>query len=227
MKELSSIQSSISEISITDESFISVLNNLSSKENLINTLTEILNDDLLLAIIASRSYNHSNGFYKIMLFSSEEYKLRLHIWYPSSINSIVENIHYHRWRFVSKILIGEYTCFDYEPNSEGVLMYSYYYFPRDGRDTYDLRKAGQERIKLIGTKVLSNNDFLVSKPKELHRVIPNRQVYTVSLLIQGKDELEYTMVYNENTINETVNSPTLPKDELVKVLLDFKSHFSK
>ena len=222
MKEIPFIETILKRIDTSDESYINALNVLSEKECLKNIVNSVLEDNLLQEIIAKRSYNHSNGFYKVMLYSSDNFKLRLHIWCPSDTVTVIENIHHHRWRFVSKIITGQYTCFDYEISQDGELMNSYYYYPRDGQDTYKLKKAGQDRIKLTQTRILTSNDVLVSKPKELHRVISNRKLFTTSLLIQGKDELEFTLIYNENPINETVISPTLETNDLAAILEDFK-----
>lgn len=227
MEESSLIHTILSESSLTEDLFISLLNDISREDCLIDILEDIFKSSSLLELIASRSYDHSNGFYKIVLYSSEKCKLRLHIWYPSKINSATENVHYHRWRFTSKILIGEYEVFDYELNSEGTPMNSYYYFPRSGKDEYSLVRVGIDNVTLVNTRILTRNSFLVSLPKELHRVIPNRNIYTASLLIQGPDELGHSMVYNESSIAEAIVSPRLTQKELIKILMDFKIQLLK
>ena len=74
-----------------------------SKQQLLDLLTAILNDNESLAEISARSYQHGNGFLKVVLLD-RGYKLRLHIWFAGQ--SCEENIHDHRWSFSSLVLSG-------------------------------------------------------------------------------------------------------------------------
>ncbi len=68
----------------------------------------ILATPALLHEIAARSYIHENKFDKIVLISSSDpdYKLRLHIWWPSSESPFTESIHNHQWVLSSVVLAG-------------------------------------------------------------------------------------------------------------------------
>lgn len=64
----------------------------------------LLSDDAFAAQVAARSYQHGNGFLKVVL-ADREFKLRLHLWLPGT--PCEENIHDHRWSIASTILAGE------------------------------------------------------------------------------------------------------------------------
>lgn len=226
MEEIKSIKKILYEIDYSEESFIKALNLLSKKDFLIQIIDQVLLKKKILNQIAIRSYNHPNGFYKILLFSEPDYKLRLHIWYPSKGRQQIENIHYHRWEFYSKIILGQYTCHDFELNVDGESMHSYYYYPRGGRNSYQIVKRGNEKLKLVQSRILKPGDILISKPKELHRVIYDGSIYTASLFIQGKDELKYTVIYNENSLRENIVSKSIDANELFFILEKFRNEIS-
>lgn len=74
-----------------------------SNTQMIELLEAILKDTSSLKQICQRSYQHGNGFLKVVLLD-RGYKLRLHIWFAGQ--SCEENIHDHRWSFASHILTG-------------------------------------------------------------------------------------------------------------------------
>lgn len=94
-----------------------------SQPNIIALLHELAQDDKALEIIASRSYLHALGFYKIVLVDSvkdlqgpkeKKAQLRLHIWKPESeALPIVESLHEHSFDFISTVISGkiENQCF--------------------------------------------------------------------------------------------------------------------
>lgn len=226
MEEIKSVASKMMDVGADLESYKSLLDFFSLQQNLNQIVNQVLGDGYLKNLIAKRSYNHFNGFYKIILYSSVNYKLRLHIWAPTKNDLHIENIHYHRWSFMSKILLGEYTNYCYEISPHGVLMNKYIYYPRNGSNNYQLVKSGVEKLAQIEQKILRKNSYLISKPYELHRVIPNREVYSASLMLQGKNELDFSLVYNENFIEENIDSPSLTSKELNDVLTYFKQEIN-
>jgi hypothetical protein len=63
----------------------------------------LLTNDAFASEVAARSYQHGNGFLKIVLLD-RGFKLRLHLWFPGT--TCEENIHDHRWSIASTILAG-------------------------------------------------------------------------------------------------------------------------
>ena len=75
------------------------------KKGVEEVIREIIQDQKLLTSIAAISYLHKNGFYKLILADSKDFKLRLHIWLPGTI--AYETLHSHRWHFSSTIIVGK------------------------------------------------------------------------------------------------------------------------
>lgn len=223
MNEIIIISDALRDIQDNDSSFINVLDLLSEERMLLKIIDQILNEPDLQDLIAARSYDHFNGFYKMILYKTDDYKLRLHVWLPSEVTDIFEHIHYHRWPFVSKILKGVYYCNDYRVDPLGDPMYKYVYSPRSGKTEYDLSNQGFEPILLLSTKPVKAGDYLISRPLELHRVIADRSVTTVSLVLQGKDEFGFSMVYNEEPICQKIDSPPMTPEEFSRVLKQVKN----
>ena len=69
-------------------------------------LLTILESDDVLSLVAERSYYHSNGFKKIVLFQGGKDKgeIRLHEWEPSDGSQA--DRHNHPWDFLSLVLQG-------------------------------------------------------------------------------------------------------------------------
>lgn len=92
---------------VTPELVHRSLDNISA-EDLIHALEETLQNQEQLVEIASRSSYHPNGFLKLQMVLERHAKVRLHYW-PASMLSAEENIHNHRWRLASKVLLGQLT----------------------------------------------------------------------------------------------------------------------
>jgi len=203
-----------------------LLDKITNRDFILEVIQAVLSDDTIGKFIADRSYEHYNGFFKIILYSSVQIKVRLHVWLPT-IKRYSENIHYHRWKFTSKIMAGSYICYNYVLDAKGEIMYAYRYQPRTGKSEYSLEHIGYNNVLLVNSSVLSPGEMLVSVPFELHRVSPNDEEYTASIVLQGKDEMDFTIVYNEQEILEDVMSPKLTLDELHYLLKGFRTHITE
>lgn len=71
-------------------------------------LDDIVSSKQSIEVIASRSFKHTNGFFKIVLhgLSPHEIKLRLHFWPTGSASHTDADPHNHRWTFLSVPLFG-------------------------------------------------------------------------------------------------------------------------
>ena len=94
----------------------------------------ILSDQALLHKVASRSYIHENKFDKIVLMSSSnpDYKLRLHVWWPSPEAPHTETIHNHQWTLSSIVLVGALHWQEFIPANAGSELLHYTYKTRPG-----------------------------------------------------------------------------------------------
>lgn len=97
------------------EQDIDLIENAFSTENVKSLLLNILSNSELLEQVASRSYLHALGFYKIVLADTKKdissslpkVQARLHIWHPDNQSvTITEALHEHSFNFVSKVLTG-------------------------------------------------------------------------------------------------------------------------
>ena len=116
----------------------------------------LLTDERALSHSAGQSYEHFNGFDKIVLLSSQEpgFKLRLHVWWPGMPRNL-ENVHNHRWNFASAILRGSYKTQIYTFDQSGAQMSHYAYSSPEAHDFYNLTYLGEESLGLCLDEVRS------------------------------------------------------------------------
>jgi hypothetical protein len=179
--------------------------------------------DLLCRICAS-SYIHANGFYKIVLLSSDErdYKLRLHVWPPRKEGRPYRraDIHDHRWDFGSLILAGSYTHEEYKPNRAGILTRKYEYVPlaRDG--LFNLRYLGEARLKRTFRCLMVAGTRYTLDAGVLHYVVQESEHLTATLVLRGKRSRRSTFVFSrrQKTLHQEVASTSLTTEALRSVL---------
>mmetsp|Transcript_37582 Transcript_37582/g.69285 ORF Transcript_37582/g.69285 Transcript_37582/m.69285 type:complete len:337 (-) Transcript_37582:352-1362(-) len=91
---------------VTDVPLLEALDRaLAIPGNLSVFLSSILKDDELVKKIASRSY-HQDLFDKVVLFSGDTWKLRMHVFEAATFSQAQEEIHSHRDHFVSYCVHG-------------------------------------------------------------------------------------------------------------------------
>lgn len=98
-----------------------------------------------------------NGFFKMSVAKADGVALRLHFnsrqeQIPEG-GRIEENVHDHRWAFVSTLLTGKFqhTLFHTLPAGsaeEGVELHKYSYAPRDGKDYFTMNYEGPDRLRV-------------------------------------------------------------------------------
>ena len=178
-----------------------------------NYIKEMFSNDKLINMVLKKSYFHYNGFFRIVLASSEYYKVRLHFWDAKNLNeNNPENIHDHRWTFSSKILMGSYISQIYivSKDPQDSEYYKYLYDSNHDKDSYNLKEEGVERLKLIENRVFKIGENNSSNTVDLHRVIPTQNTLTASLMVQGQKVKDIARVYNENKIRKSDHINMLP-----------------
>lgn len=170
-----------------------------------------------LNIIAQRSYVHENGFYKIVLDKSSTHQLRLHIWNGDFKND--ENIHNHRFHFVSELLIGKYKEEIYQKSEYGEEFYTYNYDPSNEL-SYSLKKI--DNIKICKEKTLehSQGDTISRNASMFHRVIPMTSE-VVSLFLTTGNLSNNCMVLNEKPINQFIEARTMTDSEILYLVKNY------
>lgn len=165
------------------ESLKDFLGDLSSSFDLIGYLENIIANRALFATVLSGSYTHDNGFDKIVLFSNDNLKIRLHIWWPNH-RPFFENIHNHRWDFCSKLLLGSYENEVYVRDPRGIEYYGYEYHPINNSKHYSLNCEGKEILSLKDCRVYNGGDYLCLEHNILHKINSIREI-TTSLFVSG------------------------------------------
>lgn len=83
-----------------------VLENVST-DDLIQAIRLLMNDEQRMEQVSCDSSFHPNGFIKIQFHiqGDTKTKIRLHYW-PANAHTAEENVHNHRWRMASKVMMG-------------------------------------------------------------------------------------------------------------------------
>lgn len=150
-------------------------------------LGEILADDALLQEIANRSYLHGNGFYKIILEENDIFRLRLHIWLPTS--TAEENIHDHRWHFASTILSGtvESEVWEDAISGGGELLDEYLYVGKTKTEDAHVKYMGKSRVALKENVVHKTDDAYYMMSNVMHRIVYSGKNEISTLMCHAKD----------------------------------------
>ena len=139
--------------------------------SIINYLQKILNNPELLAVIASRSYIHDNGFIKIVLDDSGPSKHRIHL-YPAGGMFAAENLHDHRWRFTSLVLVGSlpFQLATVSPDSEG--DHARFEYVRNEDGTFSLSDTGElYSLDSVTSDVHDAGAIYVMETDTIHRIL--------------------------------------------------------
>jgi hypothetical protein len=192
-----------------------------ARDRLPGLITEIIRDSSTLAMVASRSYRHPNGFVKIPIqweVGSGE-ALRLHVWADAIPDS---DVHNHRWDFVSLPILGSFIERRYElvEGSEGQLLECR---PRASDGTIAIRPINR------GKAVLSDeNKRVVGKSYEcnsqvLHAIDPTAARLGATLIMRGPTVRRSALVHKAPEAKEIgaplqMSSPNLMPADLVSIL---------
>ena len=139
-----------------------------SNAQMIELLDAILKDSTSLEQICQRSYQHGNGFLKVVLLD-RGYKLRLHIWFAGQ--SCEENIHDHRWSFSSLILAGVLKSEIWKDDQSGQQFQEYEYHAATKHKAAYKTEHGYQNLKLDYVQENIIGDHYVMPKGKLHRII--------------------------------------------------------
>ncbi len=111
-----------------------------SVEDLAEALKKIIQDPEQHRLIGERSYNHDNGFSKIVLHTHDGYKVRIHIFSNGLMG--VENFHNHRWAFTSLVIAGtlNFDVATVQENEDG--EFEQWFYHKEG-DIFNLLQTGK------------------------------------------------------------------------------------
>ncbi len=147
------------------------------------------------ARLARSSYLHAFGFAKLVLLEQPgAFKLRLHDWPRGADES---DIHDHRWSFGSKVLRGGYHFEEYAL-ARGDAWHCYRYLPTRGRGHFELEGLGTRDVQLMRRGRVSEGAVYCLGSQTPHRVRAHASEPTLSLVLQGPDVKESTVVLTKS-----------------------------
>jgi len=199
------------------KTLIQVVSDLGKKDKLTSLLSSIGNDDYLLRSVLKKSYKHHNGFHKIVLFGTDVFKLRLHLFRPIvEMPLAMENIHNHRWNFASNIITGKLSMELFNENAIGdVEMNNYTYIAKGATDQYKVEYLGKTHLQRLSSIQYDSGCTYYMRSQELHRIINPDNVETCTLMMTGfpvsnncnlysqfkfKEEKQGVLTYTKNEI---------------------------
>ncbi|MBB5857260.1 hypothetical protein ACFQ05_30630 [Amycolatopsis umgeniensis] len=162
-------------------------------------LEEILEDDEAVRAAAKRSYWHPNGFAKMVLHASADFRIRLHVWPESAEPSRGEsNPHSHRWEFASTIIAGEgLSMAEFREITEGGKVHNRYRYGADPANPAALLADGEARLEVVKTPNARRGDVYSCDTEIVHTVRPIEAGLTATVVIQGPHRTSTTVVYCE------------------------------
>lgn len=152
-----------------------LLDEISSKDMLPSLLLEILADPSLLNVTQRASYQHPNGFTKLVLIKDDasDFQLRLHHWPPADNQQKSEDPHNHVRDFWSVALFGSLVAKEYEIVEGGNSFFMY--------DTLDRGVSGGYVFSEIRQVDLRETvKYEVNASEKSRHNLPFSQIHSVS-----------------------------------------------
>ena len=183
-----------------------------SNTQMIELLEAILTDTSSLKQICQRSYQHGNGFLKVVLLD-RGYKLRLHIWFAGQ--SCEENIHDHRWSFSSLILAGSLKSEIWKDHAEGQVFQEYEYHAATAERSALKTEMGCQPLQLDHVQLNTVGDHYVMPKGKLHRIInPGHQLVATIMCSAPTEQGTTRLIPMHNGIDPNIQPPKTTVEQL-------------
>jgi hypothetical protein len=208
------------------DDLIDVLIQLSTSARAAELLAALRADRPRLEAAASRSYVHANGFLKIVLLAGAEFKLRLHLWLSTIANPAErdEDIHNHRWDFVSHVMAGSYRHQQFAPDDGGLPYYRYSYEPVGSSGSFSLRHQGMQGLSCVSDETIEAGCTYMLRTEALHRVMGEPSRPTATLMLQAAAMRPVTDIYTPVPLGQT---RIVPVERLAATTLEHHlAHFA-
>jgi len=151
-------------------------------------------DEERAARCAARSYWHRNGFAKLVLHATPDFRIRLHVWPEGTGRPGEPNPHSHRWDFASSVLCGDgLVSTEYEECADGAPFHRHRY-TGGGIDAALISDVHIGlTVKTHGT-IATHESYDVTT-HVVHTIKPRGTSLIATLLVQGPPKLDSTLVY--------------------------------
>ena len=187
-------------------------------------LAALLNDEACLHDVAARSYQHGNGFLKVVLLD-RGYKLRLHIWFAGQ--SCEENIHDHRWSFSSLILAGQLSSEVWKDDAQGTLFQEFEYHAAAKSRAAFKQDMGQNHLSLDHVRVNKAGESYVMPKGQLHRIVNHGEQLVATIMCSAPTEQGTTrLIPMHDGIDPNIQPPKISPQQLRAALAQFLTHLN-
>lgn len=178
---------------------LAVVQALSGDGNLLGLLKSLAETPKALRESARYSCRHDNGFDKILLADSPAgWRLRLNIWWPNR-GIHTENIHNHRWDFVSTVLEGQFRSDYFTEDPDGDTYHAYKY-RRDGDSSYRHHDVGTRRASLaMSGPVRRGQSYLLNRTL-MHRIATDRSNLAATLMLHSPQRTESAVTLTQEPL---------------------------
>lgn len=203
---------------------LTLINQSLSQPNTLSLLIRrVIDSPVNFERMLDQSYYHENGFHKIVLLSGKNFKLRLHH-FGVSAKLPMENIHNHRWAFVSTILCGTLEMDMFEQSKhiidENKLIH-YVYNSDKTTGAYSTDKIGMLSLNKIESRFYEAGETYLMLPEELHRIKNQEGQESLTLILTGKPENKMCYLFALREINEEEkNTKKYEEVEIRKMLVN-------
>ncbi len=169
-------------------------------ERLKNAVVGLQQNPEALEAVCARSYLHANGFYKITLWDSPEFKLRLHCRDVVSAPEAMEHVHSHRWAFASYIFSGGYRMQLFVEADSGKYYQKHRYLRLDA-NKYRVEYLGKVRLAVETEATLCAGSSYVMLPATLHNLTFKEKKPFFSLVLTAPAQRPDCLLYSRNAYN--------------------------
>lgn len=161
----------------------------------INQLAKhVLGNSEKIELASKYAYSHTNGFKKITLLKTDNLCLRIHLWNSGDLQA--ENIHSHRWPFVSRVIVGEMEETRYGLAHQGKTATEYNYLGTSNGGTRDLLLNKTVTLRKLDQFLHEETSQYSMQTSELHQVLERpRDQRLVSLMMTGRPTANNSRVY--------------------------------
>ncbi len=182
---------------------------------------------------AAASYEHPNGFDKLVLASLPSgHKVVLHAWpaAPAGRARKDANMHNHRWHFATRVLTGSYSYTEFEgapPGAPSASVFHEHVYTTDGTDgSHRLASVGMCRLAPVRSRRLRRGDTYLLPSSVIHSIAMDDEQPTVTLFVQGPAVRESTRIFSAAPLTEDdqVNPPRLSVAEYRRRLERLREH---
>lgn len=187
-----------------------------SPHELSEALRALMGDPSALERVARDSYFHPNGFLKLQLLINDDAKVRLHYW-PASMLPAEENLHNHRWRLASKVMLGALRSDLYRQAEAGEAgaetLALRLYRKRRGAHGAEGERFGERAVKRRATLIRYAGEAYCMDTDTLHRIVHTGGSATLTLMVQSAP----LFTSNHMLSQPDVHDPELRPDRLQSV----------